>query len=71
MLYEVITKLDMLIKEQEIFELIEPTTSLENVVLNPTTEQTLQNLMRQLDREVIARLHEWGVKDKKARNNFV
>ncbi|MDD5118207.1 MAG: ATP-binding protein [Sulfuricurvum sp.] len=59
-------KLDMLIKEQEIFELIEPTTSLENVVLNPTTEQTLQNLMRQLDREVIARLHEWGIKDKKA-----
>jgi len=59
-------KLDMLIKEQEIFELIEPTTSLENVVLNPSTEQTLQNLMRQLDREVIARLHEWGVKDKKA-----
>lgn len=59
-------KLDMLIKEQEIFELIEPTTSLDNVVLNPSTEQTLSNLMRQLDREVIARLHEWGVKDKKA-----
>lgn len=59
-------KLDMLIKEQEIFELVEPTTSLENVVLNPSTEQTLQNLMRQLDREVIVRLHEWGVKDKKA-----
>lgn len=59
-------KLDMLIKEQEIFELVEPTTSLENVVLNPSTEQTLQNLMRQLDREVITRLHEWGVKDKKA-----
>lgn len=59
-------KLDMLIKEQDIFELVEPTTSLENVVLNPTTEKTLQNLMRQLDREVISRLHEWGIKDKKA-----
>jgi len=59
-------KLDMLIKEQDIFELIEPSTSLENVVLNPTTEQTLQNLMRQLDREVVSRLHEWGIKDKKA-----
>ncbi|MDD3769588.1 MAG: ATP-binding protein [Sulfuricurvum sp.] len=58
-------KLDMLIKEQDIFELIEPSTSLENVVLNPTTEQTLQNLMRQLDREVVSRLHEWGIKDKK------
>jgi len=59
-------KLDMLIKEQEIFELIEPVTSLENVVLNTTTEKTLQNLMRQLDKEVISRLHQWGVKDKKA-----
>jgi SpoVK/Ycf46/Vps4 family AAA+-type ATPase len=59
-------KLDMLIKEQEIFELIEPTTSLENVVLNPVTSKTLQNLMRQLDKEVVARLHAWGIKDKKA-----
>ena len=59
-------KLDMLIKEQEIFELIEPVTSLENVVLNTSTEKTLQNLMRQLDKEVITRLHQWGVKDKKA-----
>lgn len=59
-------KLDMLIKEQEIFELIEPTTSLENVVLNLATDKTLQNLMHQLDREVIAKLHEWGIKDKRA-----
>jgi len=59
-------KLDMLIKEQEIFELIEPVTSLENVVLNLSTEKTLQSLMRQLDKEVITRLHQWGVKDKKA-----
>lgn len=59
-------KLDMLIKEQEIFELIEPVTSLESVVLNTSTEATLQNLMRQLDKEVISRLHQWGVKDKKA-----
>jgi SpoVK/Ycf46/Vps4 family AAA+-type ATPase len=59
-------KLDMLIKEQEIFELIEPTTSLDNVVLNPVTSKTLQNLMRQLDKEVVARLHAWGIKDKKA-----
>ncbi|MDP3302178.1 MAG: AAA family ATPase [Sulfuricurvum sp.] len=59
-------KLDMLIKEQEIFELIEPTTSLENVVLNGATDKTLQNLMHQLDRDVIAKLHEWGIKDKKA-----
>lgn len=58
-------KLDMLIKDQDIFELIEPTTSLDDVVLNPSTRQTLDTMMRQLDREVVSRLHEWGIKDKK------
>ncbi len=58
-------KLDMLIKEQDIFELIEPVTSLEDVVLNPKTRETLETLMRQLDKEVVNRLYEWGIKDKK------
>jgi AAA+ superfamily predicted ATPase len=59
-------KLDMLIKEQDIFELIEPTSSLEDVVLNPKTEETLFNLMRQMDKEVVSRLVEWGIKEKSA-----
>jgi AAA+ superfamily predicted ATPase len=59
-------KLDMLIKEQDIFELVEPATGLEEVVLHPKTEETLNNLMRQVDREVVTLLHEWGIKDKKA-----
>ena len=59
-------KLDMLIKEQDIFELIDPTTSLEDVVLHPTTEETLSSLMRQVDKEVVLRLQAWGVKDKKS-----
>ncbi|NOR58335.1 MAG: AAA family ATPase [Sulfurimonas sp.] len=59
-------KLDMLIKEQDIFELIDPQTSLEDVVLHPTTEDTLSSLMRQVDKEVVLRLQEWGVKDKKS-----
>jgi AAA+ superfamily predicted ATPase len=58
-------KLDMLIKEQDIFELIEPTTSLGDVVLNPKTRETLETLMKQLDKEVVNRLYEWGIKDKK------
>jgi SpoVK/Ycf46/Vps4 family AAA+-type ATPase len=58
-------KLDMLVKEQDIFELIEPTTSLEDVVLNPKTETVLQNLMRQIDKDVIAKLKMWGIKGKK------
>ncbi|MEA1892276.1 MAG: ATP-binding protein [Campylobacterota bacterium] len=58
-------KLNALIDDQDIFELIEPLTSLEDVVLAKETKKTLQNLMRQVDKEVINRLVEWGIKDKK------
>ncbi|MFA6192884.1 MAG: ATP-binding protein [Sulfurimonas sp.] len=59
-------KLNAIMDEQDIFELIEPETSLSDVVLNKKTEETLQTLMRQVDKEVINRLVEWGVKDKKS-----
>ncbi|MBU0720859.1 ATP-binding protein [bacterium] len=59
-------KLNALMDEQDIFELIEPETSLEDVVLNAKTQETLENLMRQVDKEVISRLVEWGIKDKKS-----
>lgn len=58
-------KLDSLIKEQDIFELVEPETSLDDVVLSEETKKTLNNLMRQVDKEVVNRLIKWGVKDKK------
>ena len=59
-------KLNTLIEEQDIFELIEPETSLDDVVLAKDTQTTLENLMRQVDKEVVNRLVEWGVKDKKS-----
>jgi len=59
-------KLNALIEEQDVFELIEPDTSLEDVVLNETTQETLHNLMRQVDKEVMLRLVKWGIKDKKS-----
>jgi SpoVK/Ycf46/Vps4 family AAA+-type ATPase len=59
-------KLNALIDEQDIFELVEPESSLEDVVLAKETKETLENLMRQVDKEVITRLVEWGVKDKKS-----
>jgi len=59
-------KLDALIEEQDVFELVEPTTDLDDVVLNEKTRETLNNLMRQVDKEVVSRLVEWGIKDKKA-----
>ncbi|QFR50123.1 ATP-binding protein [Sulfurimonas lithotrophica] len=58
-------KLNALIDEQDIFELVEPTTTLDDVVLSTDTRSTLDNLMRQVDKEVVSRLIEWGVKDKK------
>lgn len=59
-------KLDMLIKEQDIFELVDPLNSLEDVVLHAKTEETLNSLMRQVDKEVVTRLQEWGIKEKKS-----
>ncbi len=59
-------KLDSVIDEQDIFELVEPTTSLEDVVLESRTEEMLRSLLRQLDKDVINRLVEWGIKDKKS-----
>ncbi|QOP41978.1 ATP-binding protein [Sulfurimonas marina] len=59
-------KLNALIEEQDIFELVEPDTSLEDVVLNLKTRETLENLMKQVDKEVVARLVKWGIKNKKS-----
>jgi AAA+ superfamily predicted ATPase len=59
-------KLGALIQEQDIFELIDSQTSLEDVVLNEKTQETLENLMRQMDKEVVSRLVQWGIKDKKS-----
>lgn len=58
-------KLDMLISEQEMFELIEPKKSLDDVVLNDKTKETLEMLLRQVDKKVLDRLKKWGIKDKK------
>ena len=59
-------KLNALVAEQDIFELVDSETSLEDVVLHEKTQETLENLMKQVDKEVIARLVKWGVKDKKS-----
>ena len=59
-------KLNALIEEQDIFELIDSETSLDDVVLSAKTQETLENLMRQVDKKVVARLIEWGIKDKKS-----
>jgi len=59
-------KIDTLVKEQDIFELVTPKTNLDAVVLNPKTREILNTILRQMDKEVIKRLREWGVVDKKS-----
>lgn len=58
-------KMDSIIKEQEIFELIQTDKTLDDVVLNEKTKETLNALLRQVDKEVVNRLKAWGIKDKK------
>ncbi|KAB7886720.1 ATP-binding protein [Poseidonibacter ostreae] len=58
-------KLDSIIKEQDTFELINTSKTLEDVVLNDKTRETLSALLKQVDKDVINRLRQWGIKDKK------
>jgi len=58
-------KLDMLVKEQDIFEYIEPTTTLDDVVLHTKTRETLDTIVRQMDKDVFAKLKSWGIKEKR------
>jgi len=58
-------KLDTLVKEQDIFELITPKTDMDDVVLNPKTKEILDTLLKQMDKEVVKRLKEWGIRDRK------
>ena len=58
-------KLDKLVKEQEIFEYIKPDTTLDDVVLHPRTRETLQTVVRQMDKAVYKKLQAWGLKGKR------
>lgn len=58
-------KLDTIIKEQDMFELISTTKNLDDVILNEKTKETLDLLLKQVDKDVINRLKIWGIKDKK------
>ncbi|MDD5406453.1 MAG: ATP-binding protein [Sulfurovaceae bacterium] len=58
-------KLDMLVKEQEIFEYFEPTTTLDDVVLHAKTRETLETIIKQMDKDVYAKLKAWGIKEKR------
>ena len=58
-------KLDMLVKEQDLFEYLKPNTTLDDVVLHPKTRETLNTVVKQVDKEVFKKLREWGIKDRR------
>ena len=57
--------LETLVKEQEIFELIEPSTDINDVVLDVKVKELLDAILKQVDRRVLARLSSWGIKSRK------
>ncbi|MFK5881589.1 MAG: ATP-binding protein [Sulfurospirillum sp.] len=59
-------KLDMLIGEQDLFELIDPTTTMDDVVLHPKTREVLNFLLKQVDASVLKLLREWGIKSRRS-----
>ncbi|OQX73983.1 MAG: AAA family ATPase [Campylobacteraceae bacterium 4484_4] len=61
-----VLKLDTLVKEQDIFELIAPKTDIEDVVLHPKTRELLGTILRQMDKNVLKLLKSWGIREKKS-----
>lgn len=55
-----------LIKEQETFEILEPKKDLQDIVLSPSTRETLEALLKQMDPKVLSQLKAWGIKEKKS-----
>ena len=59
-------KLNLLIEEQDVFELIDPSTTLNDVVLHPKTREVLNYLLKQVDSGVQKLLKEWGIKNRRS-----
>ncbi|WP_169976371.1 MULTISPECIES: ATP-binding protein [unclassified Campylobacter] len=59
-------ELASIVKEQEIFELIEPATSIDDVVLNDKTKELMDAILKQVDKKVLTRLSSWGIKSRRA-----
>lgn len=58
-------RLESALKEQDIFELIEPNTDINDVIMPQKTKELLQNILKQQDKTVLERLHHWGIKTNK------
>lgn len=55
--------IDSVLKNQEIFELVDKKMDLKNIILPNQTQERLNLLIQQLDLRVINLLKQWGIKD--------
>ncbi|HDZ5085693.1 TPA: ATP-binding protein [Campylobacter jejuni] len=58
-------KIESVLKDQDIFELIEPSTDINDIIMPKNTKELLENILRQQDKKVLERLHSWGIKSNK------
>ncbi|ARJ57186.1 AAA family ATPase [Campylobacter cuniculorum] len=58
-------KLENVVKEQDIFELIEPNTDINDIIIPEQTKELLENILKQQDKKVLERLNLWGIRTSK------
>ncbi|EOW0615324.1 AAA family ATPase [Campylobacter jejuni] len=58
-------KIESVLKDQDIFELIEPSTDINDIIMPENTKEFLENILKQQDKKVLERLHSWGIKSNK------
>ncbi|HEF6272190.1 TPA: ATP-binding protein [Campylobacter jejuni] len=58
-------KIGSVLKDQDIFELIEPSTDINDIIMPENTKELLENILKQQDKKVLERLHSWGIKSNK------
>lgn len=58
-------KIESVLKDQDIFDLIEPSTDINDIIMPENTKELLENILKQQDKKVLERLHSWGIKSNK------
>ncbi len=58
-------KIESVLKDQDMFELIEPSADINDIIMPENTKELLENILKQQDKKVLERLHSWGIKSNK------
>ncbi|MGI7900600.1 ATP-binding protein [Campylobacter coli] len=58
-------KIESVLKDQDIFELIEPSIDINDIIMPQNTKELLENILKQQDKKVLERLNSWGIKSNK------